>query len=512
MKFRVTMPVPHEVELKLMLPPNWRATLESSRSLSGEKPQRRHLITTYYDTPERLLYSAGLTLRARHDGSNYIQNVKTQSSGRGLALTRAEWEWPIDQREPVVELLYEIPQLSKIAHRMRGNLKPQFVTDVWRKTWLIELPHKTIVEVAIDDGQIKAGHIFAPIAELELELKSGRIDHLYDLAARLHASTPLRISYVSKAARGWQLRYGQAEGPKLLRRIAIQSDARCMDVFQEIIETQLNHLVANIDPALRGDGEGIHQMHMAVRGLRAALCLFEPLFKHLGLTRFDSELQRLGRVLGVARDWDVFCAETLPVAEKKWPSQRLDRLGSAANAQQGKAHKAMTVALLAKPFTAFVLKIAIWVAAQQWEARTFRGSHMGDAIATVAPALLDRAAHRAHKRGKNIKKLSKDELHSLRKALDMLCDDVAYLGNIYSQRAVKAYRRRCEILQALLGAANDCVETERLTRKLIRRGPKALRNPGTALLIGAEHRRHIALLDLGTVVKKFREADRFWRE
>ena len=111
-------------------------------------------------------------------------------------------------------------------------------------------------------------------------------------------------------------------------------------------------------------------------------------------------------------------------------------------------------------------------------------SHMGDAIATVAPALLDRAAHRAHKRGKNIKKLSKDELHSLRKALDMLCDDVAYLGNIYSQRAVKAYRRRCEILQALLGAANDCVETERLTRKLIRRGPKALRNPGTALLIG----------------------------
>jgi inorganic triphosphatase YgiF len=56
---------PREVELKLQLPPGSRAILEAYGAFAAAKAARLHQVTTYFDTPDRVLDRAGLTLRVR---------------------------------------------------------------------------------------------------------------------------------------------------------------------------------------------------------------------------------------------------------------------------------------------------------------------------------------------------------------------------------------------------------------------------------------------------------------
>ena len=98
---------PREVELKFQLPPGSRAALESSHAFDAAHPKQHRQVSTYFDTPDSLLDEAGLTLRVRRTGNSRIQTVKSRSSGRGVATSRSEWEWPIDQDVPDVGLLAE---------------------------------------------------------------------------------------------------------------------------------------------------------------------------------------------------------------------------------------------------------------------------------------------------------------------------------------------------------------------------------------------------------------------
>ena len=50
------------------------------------------LISTYYDTPDRVLKRRGVSLRVREQGGRFIQTVKTGDPSSGDVLTRGEWE------------------------------------------------------------------------------------------------------------------------------------------------------------------------------------------------------------------------------------------------------------------------------------------------------------------------------------------------------------------------------------------------------------------------------------
>ena len=97
------------------------------------------------------------------------------------------------------------------------------------------------------------------------------------------------------------------------------------------MSSALRHLIANVGPAKRGDAEGVHQIRVAVRRLRAALALFEPHLHPATLSGLNDELRRFGSIFGQARDWDVFVLETLPAAAEdiRGPA-RLDQLRVAA--------------------------------------------------------------------------------------------------------------------------------------------------------------------------------------
>jgi triphosphatase len=233
---------PREIELKFHLPPGSRAALEASPALATSKGKQHREVTTYFDTPDSLLDRTGLTLRVRRIGNTHIQTVKTQSNGRGVATTRGEWEWSIGQEVPDVGWLAKTRALAKAARAIKGRLEPVFVTDIRRTTRLLHLDDSTVVEVAIDEGSIKAGRAREPVSDLELELKGGCIGPVYRLAAELQALAPLWISPESKAARGWHLRTGQTEDGQLAQMPKLGRRVQAAAGLHEILSGTLGHL------------------------------------------------------------------------------------------------------------------------------------------------------------------------------------------------------------------------------------------------------------------------------
>ncbi len=407
--------------------------------------------------------------------------MKSRSSGRGVATSRSEWEWPIDQDVPDVSRLAEARALAKAAKAIKGKLKPVFVTDIRRTIRLLHLDDSTVVEAAIDEGIIKAGAAREPVSELELELKAGCTLAMYRLAAELQALAPLWISSESRAARGWQLLTGQTEGGRLAQRPKLGRLVQAAAGFHEILGGTLGHLVTNIRATLRGDPEALHQMRIAIRESRAVLQLFERHLDADTVERFNAELQHLGEIFGAARDWDVFCLETLSKAMADLPAKGLEDLNLVAEVERQFAHSAVADAVRGKDLTAVVLGLATWA-----EAGATRPSKFGDdwrckQLGTLAPSLLDRAAGKVKQRGRHARQLSPAKRHRLRKSLKKLIFDAESLAGLYRPRGVKTYCGRCEALQKILGTANDAAVTQRLALTLVTAIRPDLAKPASAL-------------------------------
>ena len=65
-----------------------------------------------------------------------------------------------------------------------------------------------MVELAYDQGEVRAGDKQVAIHEIELELKQGQIDICQKLADQLKAALPLEYSNISKAGLGYGLSQG----------------------------------------------------------------------------------------------------------------------------------------------------------------------------------------------------------------------------------------------------------------------------------------------------------------
>ena len=200
--------------------------------------------------------------------------MKSRPDGHGVAASRGEWEWRISQDKPELAWLAKTTPLAAVALAIKCPLQPAFTTDVRRTTRVLHLGGDTMVEVAFDEGDIKAGTEHEAISELELELKSGSVAPLYQLAAALQSLAPLWLLSESKSVRGWCLRTGEGERAKPAQAPKLRRNVNVAAGFRQLLSGTLGHLTANIGPTLRGDPEGLHQSRIAIRQTRALLRLF----------------------------------------------------------------------------------------------------------------------------------------------------------------------------------------------------------------------------------------------
>ena len=499
-----------EVELKLRLMPGSEAILRADE-VFGPAAQRVHQITTYHDTTESLLFASGLTLRIRQINGSFVQTVKSRDAGLGLASSRKEWEWPLANGRPDVGILAGVAELATIAEQLQGRLGPVIVTDVWRTKRLLALEGGAVAEVSLDIGSVASGATSEPICEVELELKHGPVAPLYRLATRLAELAPMWISAESKAARGWSLRNGHNGGASVLRKPKIGKKVSAAAGLHQIIGAMLSHLTANIAPTLSGDPEALRQMRGALRQMRALLRLMSPMLNPDDVARLKDPLRQFARTLGAARDWDVFCLQTLPTIRADLPGDDWGDLSVLADAKRATMHAAVHAAVCGPHFTRLILDLALWSETCATEPLATGSRRLTKRLAVIAPALLDKIAEKARRAGRHPGQLSMLELHDFRKALDRLNAAVRFLGSLYPAHSVAAYRKLSDAVRDIIGAANDAEVTKALVAGLgATARPDGSAN-ATVLATWAEQRQAQALTGLKQAARRFRNAPAFWR-
>lgn len=174
--------------------------------LAIAEPVEKHLVSTYFDTPELALKQFGVGLRMRKVDEQWLQTVKCSGHAVDGLHQRKEWEHPLQQAEFDIELLRQTdlaPLIDDDAVWLK--IQPLFTTDFIRLEWPLRLDDETDIELAYDRGMVKAADKQSLIHEIELELKRGELKKMLKLADQLKAALPLEFCDVSKAAQGYGL-------------------------------------------------------------------------------------------------------------------------------------------------------------------------------------------------------------------------------------------------------------------------------------------------------------------
>lgn len=192
-----------ELEIKLSVA---QSELDHALAWLLDQPNtQRHdtlqLANTYYDTPQGDLNRQKIALRIRRMGDQYIQTLKTRGEFVNGAHQRQEWEWPLMGTRLQMGLIADTPVAQSVNP---AELQPVFETNFERRVVMIG-QGESLIEVAIDCGEIIAGGQSCPLHEVEFELKAGDASSLLAWARRLANEVPVLLNVISKAEQGYFL-------------------------------------------------------------------------------------------------------------------------------------------------------------------------------------------------------------------------------------------------------------------------------------------------------------------
>ena len=194
-----------ETEIKFEVSPSDLQKLAASRSLrpSNGNSSRTGIWSPPISTPPNMLSSA---TAYRFACGRPARSISRPSRPHPTASpsSRGEWEKRIDGNEPDLRAARGTPLQRLLSKRLRRDLDAVFATHVHRT--LVPLrPGNSRVELALDEGHIRAGLYSTPLAEVELELKSGSIGDLFKTARTVAQLVPARLALKTKSEQGYDL-------------------------------------------------------------------------------------------------------------------------------------------------------------------------------------------------------------------------------------------------------------------------------------------------------------------
>jgi CHAD domain-containing protein len=435
--------------------------------LGGEPLEHRSFVSTYHDTPDRLLGRCGITLRRRLENGRNEWQLDLPVDG-----ARREVEAPGAPSGPPPEIA---DLLAAFVHAR--PLVPLATLRTSREGVLVQTS-TGIAEVVSDDVAVLDGQsVTGAFGEVEIELIAGDPRALRDIERTVRRLGARRTDGRTTIARALGIRDVSKQRPKKdSERIHRYFARRYVDL-----------LAADPGVRLGMDAEPVHDLRVAVRRLRALLRAARTLFVGEWADKLRGELDWLGRALGPLRDLDVLSAYLRAEAEALDESDRA-RLGpvyAALDADRVEARAdglavlgneryfALLEVLAAPPELAESGKALEAVAAAQL--RKLRTT-MAGADAEASDELL----HRARIRGKRVRDLAE--------ALDE-----------------PLVVRRAKAFQDVVGEHQDAVVAEQRLRALAERVPEAALSLG-ALVERQRERRLRMRSDLPKAWKRLRKA------
>ncbi|STC91320.1 Uncharacterized conserved protein [Edwardsiella hoshinae] len=265
-----------EIELKFIALPSAAQALPASLAQWPlQHTPAQALSNIYYETEQQTLRSYDMGLRIRGCDGNYEMTLKTAGSEFGGLHQRPEYNIPLDQPEPRLTLLpvQVWPPACDLA-ALQAALQPLFSTDFRREKWVVTYGASQI-EVALDQGEIRAAEMCEALHEIELELLSGERADLFAFAEQLLTFDGVRLGSLSKAARGYRLAAGApAMRTQAFALLRLPASACVEQGFSAALRHCLAHWQYHEEAWLRGDAAARSGVQEALAALRQCLTLF----------------------------------------------------------------------------------------------------------------------------------------------------------------------------------------------------------------------------------------------
>jgi len=449
-----------EIELKFLCEP---ADLAAVLAAAPEgETQVRDLVSTYFDTPQGDLRGQRISLRIRAGGGKRVQTLK-----RGDGFAREEHEAALEGAEldlSMVALTNALP-----TEALRKALRPIFTVRVSRRQRTFDYGGARI-EMAVDEGEVQAGERTRRVSEVELELKAGGCDPMFDLARELSKTAPLYLSFDGKHTQGQGLRDGTDRAPRRHDKAPLARGLTAAEAFQAIARNALVQIAANGAVLREADSvEAVHQLRVAVRRLRSALSTFKRVTKGERAQALKTELKWLARACDEARDLDVFALDNDAFAQ---PGLDLSALAPLVEAARQRGHAKACAAVASGRFRDLVLEATAWVETGGWLSAHGKDARRGrEAPAeTFAAKALDHRRKALLKLGRNLDKIPDADRHEARIAAKKLRYAAEAFAPLFDGDA-KAFIKPLKKLQEQLGVLNDGAVAAELVERLALKGP-----------------------------------------
>lgn len=466
-----------EQELKLHVPRTSRASVEKAMRRGTVKQVQ--LRARYYDTPNRDLVKAGIALRVRQEGRDWVQTIKMPGAH---ALDRAEFNHPLTGSDLDLSLYADLPIYKKLV-KLQDQLGVRYETNV-RRIYRNVRSAAGLVEVSYDLGKITAGDISLPVSEIEFERVSGQLQAVFLLGLKWQSTHGLLLDLRSKAERGDRLAAlaerlaalgdlddaaASAErvravrsfwAPHPIQPVQLKPSMTCAQALGAVMQECIEQIARNSAVLAEVDTAGIcrtatpdhtHQLRVGMRRLRSAWSLFEPITTLPPLTWRD-EIKDHFAGLGTARDDDVLRDTVLPVlnAAGQPPVELVAQV----------AEDAAPSVARSKQFQTWQIELLAWaVNAHPIQTPAVGSIENGHGSSRALRGALHERLQKWHKRvlqdGLKFDALEIEAKHDLRKRAKRLRYGLQFAESLLPTRKLVRYRKQLARIQDILGEMND---------------------------------------------------------
>lgn len=193
-----------EVEIKMEIKD--KAQVENIRKFlqenEGQRPQSIVMKAIYYDTEEKFYQKHKIAYRVRQENNCFVATYKSGKVNTQGVFERVEINKKVTSLQADISVFSDVDEIWNLIKETKGKkFIPIVITDFVRECIDINW-FASKLEIALDCGFVQGNGRKSPICEVEIELKSGRMEDLLSLKNELSEKFDLQISTVSKYKKG----------------------------------------------------------------------------------------------------------------------------------------------------------------------------------------------------------------------------------------------------------------------------------------------------------------------
>ncbi len=417
----------------------------------------------YWDTGGWLVWRAGFACRVRRQGETAELTLKELSGGEANLRRRRELNEPIAGPGGLDgAIARSAGEASRLLRRLAGphTLRPVASLTTHRTTLPLADADGPLGTIALDRTTVGQGWRAHNLLRVEVEVGEGDLDRAAPFVTALRDGAGLRPALSGKlaaalaaagASPGWE--------PRPLGSMTFDRESTLGEIAYAILRREYLRFVQHEPVARLGeDVEGVHQMRVSARRLRAAIETFREALP-AGLVAQAGELRWFTHALGDMRDLDVQRERLARLASPVDP-KAVAALDAILREHYEAAREAMLAALDSKRYVAMVDSLD----------ELLRAGVVGDRgdgpALESAPGLIRAWRRRVRRAGDAIEANTPHEAyHQLRLKTKALRYAIEFFAPLYGEPA-EAYGRQMARLQRLLGDHQDAIVAADLYQRL----------------------------------------------